>query len=282
VGRLLMVTARRARLSLTAMRSLPRLTPALLVPVIVGALALAPRLRAQVTELPQTIEPGGLLLREDAISLGTDPNTTAPNQYKQVAVGTTLVSAGITDSLDFEVGAQLFLQNTYTASDGTDQTHSGIGDVTLRPKWTFWKDPASGQAAAIIPYVMLPTHSAAVGNSSVEGGLILPWSMDIAAGTKAAAMIEWDEFRNISNTRYDTRWYGSAYLKWELGKTLGAYVETTLSDSTAGSNSASGTLGAGATLSLSKTFEWDLEVSRVVGSGRSTWAEDLRFRWHLL
>jgi hypothetical protein len=142
--------------------------------------------------------------------------------------------------------------------------------------------PSSGQAAAIIPYVMLPTNSAAVGNDKVEGGLILPWSMDIAAGTKAAAMIEWDEFRNISNTRYDARWYGSAYLKWELAKTLGAYVETTLSDSTAGSSTATGTLGGGATLSINKNFQWDFEVSRVIGSGRSTWAESLRFRWRLL
>jgi hypothetical protein len=264
------------------MRSPLRLTPVLLASAVLAGLGIAPALRAQVTEVPQTIEPGGILLREDAISVGTDPATTAPNQYRAVAVGTTLVSMGVTDSLDFEVGAQLFLQNTYSTDTGTDQTHSGVGDVTLRPKWTFWRDPSSGQAAAIVPYVMLPTHSAAVGNDAVEGGVILPWSMDIAAGTKAAAMVEWDEFRNISNTRYDTRWYGSAYLKWDLGQTLGAYVEATLSDSTAGSSSASGTFGGGATLSLNKNFQWDLEVSRVIGSGRSTWAESLRFRWRLL
>jgi hypothetical protein len=264
------------------MRSLPRLTRALLAPAILAALACAPALRAQVTQVPQTIEPGGILLREDAISLGIDPETTAPNQYKAVAVGTTLVSAGLTDSVDLEFGAQLFLQNTYATTTGADQTHSGIGDLTFQPKWTFWRDPASGQAAAVIPYVMIPTHSSAVGNNSVEGGLIVPWAMDIAVGTKAAAMVEWDEFRNISNTRYDTRWYGSAYLKWDLGQTLGAYVETTLSDSTAGSSTATGTLGAGATLSLSKNFQWDLEVSRVLGSGRSAWAEELRFRWRLL
>jgi Putative MetA-pathway of phenol degradation len=264
------------------MRPLPRPVTALIAPAILLALALVPALRSQVTETTQTIEPGGVLLRMDALSLGLDPSTTAPNQYKAVAVGTTIVSAGLTDSVDLEFGAQLFLQNTYSSDTGADQTHSGIGDLTFRPKWTFWRDPASGQAAAIVPYVMVPTHSSAVGNNSVEGGLILPWSMDIAAGTKAAAMVEWDEFRNIANTRYDTRWYGSAYLKWDLGNTLGAYAETTLSDSTAGSKSFAGTVGGGATLSLSKTFTWDLEVSRVLGSGRSSWAEVLRFRWKLL
>src|SRR5450432_4170106 len=170
------------------MRSLPRPVTALIAPAILIALALAPALRSQVTETTRTIEPGGVLVRMDAISLGLDRDTTAPNQYKAVAVGTTIVSAGLTDSVDIEFGAQLFLQNTYSSATGADQTHSGIGDLTFRPKWTFWRDPSSGQAAAIVPFVMIPTHSSAVGNNSVEGGVILPWSMDIAAGTKAAAM----------------------------------------------------------------------------------------------
>jgi hypothetical protein len=262
------------------MRSLPRLAPALLALAL--CLAAVPVLRSQVTEPTQTIEPGSILMRMDAISLGIDPQTTAPNQYKAVAVGTTIVSFGVTDSFDMEFGAQLFLQNTYASDTGHDETHSGVGDLSIRPKWTFWKDPASGQEAAIVPYVLIPTSSAAVGNNKVEGGVILPWSMDIAPSTKAAAMVEWDEFRNIANTRYDTRWYGSAYLKWSLGDTLGAYVEATLSDSTAGSSTASETLGAGATLSVSKRFTWDLEVSKVFGSGRSSWAEVLRFRWKIL
>ena len=245
------------------------------------ALVLAPLLRSQVTETTQTIEPGGLLLRVDAISLGIDPETSAPNQYKALALGTTILSAGLSSTVDLEFGTQFFVRDTFNES-GNDQTESGIGDVMIRQKWTFWRDPSSGQAAAIIPYVMLPTDSKAVGNDSVEWGVIVPWSMDVAAGTKAAAMIEWDELRNVANTRYDTRVYGSAYLKWQLGSTLGAYAETTLSDSTEGSSTFTGTLGGGATLAVSHAFEWDLEVSRVLGSGRSSWTEVLRFRWKIL
>jgi hypothetical protein len=253
----------------------------LVAALLVGLLAFAPTLRAQVTEVPQTIEPGGLLMRMDAISLGIQPDTSAPNQYKALGLGTTLVSAGLTSDVDIEFGTQLFLRDTFT-TDGSSHTETGIGDVLIQPKWTFWRDPSTGQAAAIIPYVMLPTHSSAVGNDSVQGGVILPWSMDMGSGFKAAAMAEWDELRNVANTRYDTRWYGSAYLKWSLGSTVGAYVESTLSESTAGSSTFAGTVGAGATLSVSKAFEWDFEASRVLGSGRSAWAEVLRFRWKIL
>ena len=258
----------------------PRSRPAAFALALLLGFA-APALRAQVTEFPQTIEPGGVLVRMDAISFGAEPDASAPNQYRALAVGTTLVSAGITSSVDFEFGAQLFLRDTFSRA-GSEHTESGIGDVTLQPKWTFYKDPASGQEAAVIPYVMLPTDSKAVGNNSVQGGLIVPWSMDIAAGLKAGAMIEWDELRNVADTRYDTRWYGSAFIRWDLGGRVGAYAETTASLSTSGSSADSGSIGGGATLNASGNFQWDLEVSREIGSGRSQWTEVLRFRWKLL
>ena len=262
------------------MRPRLRLGPVALVLVISGAPACTVGLRAQVTEVPQTMAPGQVLIRMDAISFGLAPDAAAPNQHEVMALGTTLISAGIAKTVDLEVGAQLFLRDTVSIS-GTDQTHSGIGAVTLQPKWTFWSDSATGQEAAIIPYVTLPTHSDIVGNNAVQGGIILPWSMDLAAGTKAGAMFEWDELRNLANTRYDTRWYGSAYLKWSPGQLLSVYTETTLSDSTAGSSSFVGTVGGGATLSVSNNFQWDFEESKVLGPGRNSWAEVLRFRWKL-
>jgi hypothetical protein len=254
--------------------------PAVLASILLAA-ALLPGLRAQVTETPETIAPGSVLMRMDAISLGLEPDTAEPNQYRALALGTTIVSAGLTDSVDVEAGTQLFLRNTFSTS-GSDHTQSGIGDFTFRTKWTYWKDPSSGQEAAIIPYVVVPVNSSVVGNDFVEGGLILPWARDFGGGFRAEAMAEWDEFRNVSNTRYDTRWYGSAAAQWDLGGRVGAYAEATLGLSTAGSSSDTGTMGAGATLSLSKDFQWDFEVSKVIGPGRNQWTEVLRFRWKIL
>jgi len=234
-----------------------------------------------VTEVPQTIEPGHVLMRMDAISFGIKPDTSEPNQYKALALGTTIVSAGITDTFDFEAGAQLFLRNTF-ATSGADHTDSGVGDVQLRAKWTFWSDPSSGEAAAVIPFVMVPVNSSAVGNNYTQGGIIIPWALQTPAGLKAGAMIELDELRNEANTRYDTRWYGSAYARWSLAHTASVYGEATLSASTEGSSSTTGTMGAGATLSISNNFEWDFEMSRVLGQGRNQWTQVLRFRWRIL
>lgn len=254
-------------------------------PAVLGSILLAvaglPTLRSQVTESPVTMAPGSILMRMDAISLGFEPDSAAPNQYRALALGTTLVSAGLTDSVDAEVGTQLFLRDTFNTA-GMNRTQSGIGDFTFRTKWTFWKDTASDEEAAIIPYVVVPVNSSAGGTNFVQGGLILPWAKDLGGGFKTEAMAEWDEFRNVSNTRYDTRWYGSAVAQWDFGNTFGAYAEATLSLSTAGGSTDTGTFGAGATLSISKNFQWDVELSKVIGQGQNAWTEVLRFRWKIL
>lgn len=257
-----------------------RLPPARPLPFLLLALALAGRLPAQVTETPQTIEPGKVLVRMDAISLGIKPDSSEPNAYRALAVGSTVVSAGLTDSLDLEVGAQLFLRDTLQLQH-SNRTQDGIGDVTFRSKWTFWRDPAQSQAAAVIPYVKIPTNSNGVGNNFTEGGIIVPWARKFGLGSSAGAMLEWDVARNAANTRYDSRWYTSGFLQWDLFGKLGAYAESTLSVSTAGTSSFSGTVNGGATLSISKNFQWDYEIGRVLGASASAWVQTLRFRWKL-
>lgn len=242
------------------------------------ALATAAGLRAQVTESPQSLGSGRIQLRMDAISAGLATHTAAPDQFQGLAFGTALLSIGLSPTVDLQVGTQLYVRTTGSLA-GIDHTHSGIGALTLRPKWTFLDNPDTGQQAAIIPYIMLPTHSSAVGNQAVQGGVILPWLYDLGHGASAGAMFEWDELRNQADTRYDSRWYASGYLKWSLGQLVGAYVESTLSTSTAGSSTSYGTVGAGATLSVSNAFQWDFEISKVIGSGRNAWSEELRFRW---
>ncbi len=257
---------------------LPRLLNALL---LCGCLAAATALRSQSTEFPQPQDPGTISFKVDAFSLGVAPDESAPNQYRALVLGNTTAYIGIVNGFDFEIGTQLFVRNTF-ATNGSDHTESGIGDVTLRAKWVFLKDGESREVAAVVPYIVLPTDSNAVGNNAVEGGVIVPWQVDVTNDFRIGAMAQVDILRNQANTSYTSRLYGSAFAKWKLGQRFGAYAETTLSDSTAGSGTASGTLGAGATLSLSKDFEWDFEMSRVLGSGRNGWTEVLRFRWTIL
>jgi hypothetical protein len=248
--------------------------------LLLGVAGSTLRLGAQVTETPQTIEPGKFLLRVDAISVGLNPDSSAANEVRALGVGWALISGGITQDVDFELGTQLFIQDTYQQG-AANQTHSGIGEFTLRSKWTFWRDPSGDESAALIPYINLPTRSQVGGNGHTEGGLILPWAMKIGPGVTAGAMAEWDELRNVANTRYDARLYTSAVLSAEILGKLSGYGEATFATSTAGTSSTWGTLNGGATLAVSDNFQWDFEIGRVLGPSARAWVETLRFRWKL-
>ena len=234
----------------------------------------------QVTETPVTMGPGNVQLRVDALSLGIKPDSSAPNEVKAVGLGWALLSAGLTQTVDFQVGAQAFVHDTYQVK-GMNETHSGIGDVSLRSKWTFWTDPTLEQSAAVIPYVQIPTNSGGVSNGRVQGGVIVPWAMTVAQGVTGGAMAEWDQLRNAADTRYDSRFYASGVLRIDVAQTVSAYAEATASLSTAGSSTDGGLLAAGATLSLSKNFLWDFEVGKVLGHSATGWQETLRFQWRL-
>lgn len=238
------------------------------------------KLGAQVTETPQTIEPGRFLVRMDAISLGFNRDTTEANKYTALGLASTILSTGITSDFDVQLGAQLFLRQTLQYR-GTNTTHSGLGDVSLRMKWTFWRDDPHGAAAAIIPYVKVPTHRGGVSNDHVEGGFIVPWAMAVGGGAKAGAMFQWDVLRNDLNNGYDSRWFASGYVQRDFTSMLGVYGETTLAVSSASSSSFAGTIGGGATLALSKNVQWDYGISRGLGGSATDWMHVLRLRWKL-
>ena len=104
-------------------------------------------LRSQVTETPFTIAPGHFELRVDALTLGFDQENTTPKRYTALGVAHSLFQIGLTKSTDLQVGAQLFKRQTYQTSTGRT-SDSGFGDVNFRVKYSFWRDPAAGAAAA--------------------------------------------------------------------------------------------------------------------------------------
>jgi len=236
------------------------------------------RVGAQVTEVPQTIAPGKFLLRMDAISLGFNRDTTQANKFTALGLASSILSTGVAQDVDVQLGVDFFLRETYQYR-GTNTTHSGLGDVSFRTKWTFWRDDTQGEAAAVIPYVKVPTHRGGVSNDHVEGGVIVPWALALGTGTTAGAMAQWDLLRNDANNGYDSRWSASGYLHQELGSLLGLYGEATAAVSSASASSFAGTLGGGATLTLSKHVQWDYGISRGLGGRATDWTSVLRLRW---
>ena len=235
-------------------------------------------LRAQVTETPQTIEPGKFFLRMDAVTVGVNRDTTEPNKFTALGLASSILAIGMTQNVDAQIGAQFFVRQTYQYR-GARSSRSGWGDTSFRTKWTFWRDDQIGAAAAVIPYVKIPSKATGIGNNHLEGGIIVPWARTLGPGSAAGAMFQWDMLRNDANSGYDSRWFASGFARQHIGGGFGAYAEATLAVSSASSSSFAGTLGGGATFDFSRFFQADYGLSRGLGGRATDWVGVVRLRW---
>ena len=88
-----------------------------------------------------------------------------------------VLKLGLTDKVDLEV--QFTGYNWQSQTTGGQTVHaSGVGDLVLRAKFNLVGNEG-GIAAAIIPYVKIPTAHQPIGNNTVDGGIILPVSFPL-------------------------------------------------------------------------------------------------------
>jgi len=233
---------------------------------------------SQVTETPQPVEPGSFLLEVDALTVRRDRADTSGASFRGIGVLSTLASAGITRDVDLQIGVDVFQRFT-VGLGGVDQTDSGFGDLYFRTKWRFWQDAASGQSAAVIPYVKIPSNTGGVGNNAVEGGLIVPWEKTWSGGATLGAMASWDVVRNPDNSGYDSWWTVSACAHQPLTSRLGLYAESIFTVTSASSSLTSLSVGAGAVFSVTKSVSLDYELQRGIGRAATDWTHTLRFNW---
>lgn len=253
------------------------MSPPLRFCAVLVVLAAAVGLRGQVTESPATIQPGRLLVRVDGVRLSFGRVDAAGNKVDVVGVASTLVSAGLTPTLDLQGRVDLFLRQRYEFRGARD-SRSGLGDISVRVKWNFWRDQERG-AAAIIPYVRFPSSTGGVGADAVTGGVILPWEQTLGAGVKLGAMFQWDVVRNDAGNGYDALWSTSAVIQRDLTRTIGVYGEAQLGAASTGLSHWDGAIGAGVTWRLSRRLQLDYELLRGLTSRASDWTHVWRANW---
>jgi len=241
--------------------------------LLAGLLGSSIPLHGQITEWPTTVKPGHFLLEMDALTLSLDKE--GDSRYTLFGAASTFLTTGLTQNWDIQVGAELFFSQKIE-NGSFKQRDSGVGNMYLRTKWRFYDEGST--AVAIIPYVKIPTSSAAFGNDAVEGGIILPWSTTLPGEIGMAAMAELDFLRNDADDGYDTFWYASATLSRQMTRRIGLYGEATLGKSSGG-GSADGQLGWGITFAVSDDTWWDYAMYKGISKGAADWTHVLRFNY---
>src|SRR5207247_9851552 len=84
----------------------------------------------------------------------------------------------------------------HEVSSGLVRRNHGFGDILVRLKWNAWGNDGGPTALGVMPYVKLPTNQDNLGNHSVEGGVIIPFAADLAAGWSVGLMTQFDLVRD--------------------------------------------------------------------------------------
>jgi hypothetical protein len=101
----------------------------------------------------------------------------------------------------------------------------GFGDTYLRSKVNLWGNDGGNTAAAIIPYVKVPSGPIGIGNGAVEGGLIGPVAFNLPNRFVLLLVPEIDVLKDSLNDDYHGNYVFDVNLSREVIKNVTAYVE---------------------------------------------------------
>ncbi|PYI80880.1 MAG: hypothetical protein DME26_20790, partial [Verrucomicrobia bacterium] len=129
------------------------------------------------TESPYTVDAGHFQIELTFLAYAYDTDRRG-YELKAWAIAPMILKVGLLNQVD----AQLVLEPYQVVEEriGSQRvTSRGFGDMTLRLKYNFWGNDAGRTAFAATPYVKFPTSAEGLGNNSIEGGLVLPLSVDL-------------------------------------------------------------------------------------------------------
>lgn len=134
------------------------------------------------------------------------------------------LKAGLLNNVDIQFVFDPYI-NQRIKTGGRSQRVDGFGDMTVRLKVNLWGNDEGATALALMPYIKFPTASDDLGNDDVEGGLIIPFAMELPAGFSLGAMLEFDIIRDAANRGYGLGILHTVTLGHELFLGLSGYVE---------------------------------------------------------
>ena len=138
--------------------------------------------RPDKTDSPFTVDAGHFQLEMDFANLTYDaPNSENGNmQSKGYQIAPLNLKVGVFNHTDFQLVLAPWQWERTKDEDTSLVGHkSGFGDTTLRVKENLVGNDGGFFALALIPFVILPTSQDQLGHDSVEGGLGIPWALDV-------------------------------------------------------------------------------------------------------
>lgn len=178
--------------------------------------------RPSVTESPFTVDAGHLQAEMSFVEYTYDyGHGSRTDGYSAAPFN---VRVGLLNDLELDLILNPYL-NVYARSRAASSHLAGIGDAQVRMKVNFWGNDGGTTAFGLLPFVNFPTGYDGLSNHHVEGGLIVPFTVQLPGGFDLGTMAEFDAHRNAANDGYGLDFLHSITLGKEITEQLNVYVE---------------------------------------------------------
>jgi hypothetical protein len=210
--------------------------------------------RPDVTESPHTVDAGHFQLEMSVIDYaraGDDETLTiAPFNLK----------AGLTNSIDLQFVFDPYIIEDIENESGGDNTNSGAGDAQLRLKLNLWGNDEGATAVALMPFIKFPTAADDLSNDEFEGGLIVPFSVELPDEWSLGLMAEFDAVYDDEDDDYDMEGVHTVAVGHEIAGPLAGFVEYVGVAATDSGSPYRAQLGGGLTYDLSEDLRLDTGI----------------------
>ncbi|MGH7959585.1 MAG: transporter, partial [Opitutaceae bacterium] len=184
--------------------------------------------RPDQTESAYTVDAGHFQLEMDIVNHLRDRDTQGGADVRSRAwsIAPVNLKLGLFNNVDIQL-----MLDTHVRARVEDRVSratwkaSGFGDATTRVKINLWGNDGGKTALALMPFVKWPLKASDLRNGKTEGGLIVPFAVELAGGWGMGVMTELDFVRNAANTGHDREWVNSITFAHDITEKFGGYVE---------------------------------------------------------
>ena len=210
--------------------------------------------RPDITESPRTVDAGWVQVELSFFEYERDGDRSS------YTYAPTNVKLGLLNNTDLQ-----FIFTPYSDAEVDDSTNNnidtrratGFGDIEVRLKVNLWGNDEGNTAFGVMPFLRLPTASRDLGSNHVEGGIILPFAIDLNEQWDLGFMAEFDFIYDEIDGGYDTELLHTAVIGGQLMDSLGVYLEYAGILSTDGDENYRALLGTGLTYVVSSDLVLD-------------------------
>lgn len=230
--------------------------------------------RPDRTEGPNTVDAGHFQVEIDITNLtrNRDTNDGANTKTWSYDIAPVNVRVGLLNSLELSIVVEPYkYSRTKDYDAGATEKKDGFGDITTSLKYNFWGNDGGQTALAVQSFVKFPTNNNDLGNNAIEGGVILPFAVDLGNGWGAGLMTEIDINRDEDDSGYHTEYVNSIVLGKAVTGKLGVYTELFTSRSSESGADWANTFDLGMTYGWNESIQFDAGVN----IGVSDAADDL-------